>query len=331
MAGDTDAPAPLRAWRALIRRWDASGNPAAPTPGFVLDSGRSREPVLAELRRELPAEVRDDLRDYAIIDESGKIAKKLAVTTWSVDEDLGASVFGVLNGALRQLSITLVFSTTTRVSRSEEIVAEDLQEIAADHHSTLAFLRGALELDRQALAEGEERQRRVAAERLQAIPGSLDDHGMGEDFHRAQSLLCRRVGAYGDATERDLLGTLARFGALCRFLRDPGGSVPAAFAAAADAFVIACRLAAFDRTFVNRDLTPPPQFEGLQARFPDRADAQARGLETALGALERDLLRHAEWQDGNDAHLNAARYWRAAEYVSRSRALLQTCLSTPTG
>ena len=171
--------------------------------------------------------------------------------------------------------------------------------------SDLTFVREALErrdrLEREAIERGRaERQARVAA-----IPGALEDFDLGESFRRAQVLLLERVQSYGDDLGADLLRTLAHFG---RLHRTRGAD--RVFSAALDAYVIACRLAAFD------PVTPVLSTRlGVEAwSLPELAEELSR--------LERRLLDAAEGQEEADARLNAIDYRKAAAQVAWARSSL---------
>jgi hypothetical protein len=316
---------PLRAWRARLPRYDASGAALPKARGFVVDDGPSATQVAPELLRELPVIARASLRDYVLVERAGNVTKKLSPTIWSDQEDLGATVFARDGGALCQLSVTIVYSEPVRVTRTEEVVAEGLVQVPIDDRKTIAFLRRALKRYRESLAEQRSHEDRAAAERIAAIPGARDDYGVGEDFGRAQSLLCARVGAYGDSIARELLAALARFGALHRSHRGLPASddaMPDVFADALEAFVIACRMAAFDRSVQKRDLPPSHRGKAAGPKIPAAAEAEVRYVEAALKLLEHNLLQRAESQESSDANLNAMQYREAAGHVGRSRALL---------
>jgi hypothetical protein len=122
---------------------------------------------------------------------------------------------------------------------------------------------------------------RAALDRRDRLPEALGDDRLGDAFRRAQAALTNRVPSLG---------------------REP------AFAAALDAYVTACRLAAFDPA------PPPKPFSGSAIDVPE--------LREPLAALERELREKADQQEWSDARLNAIEYRKAADLVARARALL---------
>jgi hypothetical protein len=74
--------------------------------GFVVDQGPSATAVVSSLAAELPEGPWRALREYLLIDAQGEVGEAFAVTVWSVEEELGASVFAVIDGALRKLRVS---------------------------------------------------------------------------------------------------------------------------------------------------------------------------------------------------------------------------------
>lgn len=135
---------PIRAWRAWLPR---QGLPDGRNPRpkiFVIDCGRSSESVVSGLVNELPEGPWREQRAYVLIDTQGNIQQKFEVTVWSIEEELGCSVFAVVDGALRNLYVSVFYSDPLRVKRVEKIVVDGLQAVADDDDKTLSILSNAL-------------------------------------------------------------------------------------------------------------------------------------------------------------------------------------------
>ena len=120
---------PLRAWRcgdAFVVKCPAE----APVvlPGLLALSGRGWP---------------DPPCDYWLIDRHGELTRRFEVTTWSVDDELGACVFVVESGNLCELAIRCVTGEKTRTSLKESVQASGLEEVAAADHDALRFVRSA--------------------------------------------------------------------------------------------------------------------------------------------------------------------------------------------
>jgi hypothetical protein len=272
----------MRAWRT----------PA----GFLVDLGPTSQPVISSLAAELPDGPWRELHEYATVDSAGVVRERFRVSVWSLDDDLGVSAHAVIGGDLRNL--TVVVSCHGRVRRDEQSVVSGLQEL-----SDTTFVREAVARHERAENEAVDRSRRESDARVAAVRDALEDFGLGDPFRRAQGALLQRIRAYGDELAVDLLRTLADFGRLHRSLgREP------AFEAALDAYVTACRLAAFDPAPAARP------FSGSGIAVPAMGEA--------LSGLERRLLEAAEGQEIADAGNNAIQYRNAADHVARARTLL---------
>ncbi|MBI5208761.1 MAG: hypothetical protein HY927_02160 [Elusimicrobia bacterium] len=276
--------------------------------GYVVDRGPSAEGVPSELSDELPGGAPRELHDYLVLDASGAVRETCRVSVCSLDDELSLSAYAVVDGELRNLRVSLWTGQAPRITRKESVVESGLREPSP---ADLEFVGRALAGLRQKSDQEDARRRREADARLAAIPGAAEDHAAGADFQNAQELLRRRVEDYGGETDAKMLRTLVRFGRLQSSL----GAVPA-FAAARDAFVLACRRQGFDRSLPPKDPLPPP----VQRCAGDRADLRA--LEETLAGLEKDLLREAQQQEMGDANLNAAQIRMAAEHVARARRAL---------
>ena len=87
--------------------------------------------------------------------------------------------------------------------------------------------------------------------------------------------------------------------------------------AALDAFVAACRTAAFDHSF---NAWPGPRPQPLPVAAPDHAAVDA--LIDDLDSLQQQLDKHAEFQEWVDANNNAMAFRAAATYVQHARVTL---------
>jgi hypothetical protein len=284
--------------------------------------------VVAGLAEELYEGPRRDPRDYFLIDARGRIQQHFTVTTWSIEDELGASVFDVIDGALHKLSVSIIYSDPVRVKRSRSTVIDGLQVVADDERETLQLLSVAVSFHESMIAEGTRRLSLAADARVAAIPGAGDDYGIGEEFRLAQEVLSRRVKAYGTRIDRALLGALARLGDVRRSVSDSGGPGKAALAAidtALDSFARACRIAAFDLPPRKIDPTSPPApAPDPIPKLSEKDWKDLHELGETLRALERDLLEESEAQDLADARNNAIAYWSAAAQIARASGIIGT-------
>jgi hypothetical protein len=305
---------PMHAWRASL--------PQQGEEIFVVDCGPSAERVVSGLAPELDDEPWRDSHDYVLIDARGNIKDKFTVTTWSIEEELGASVFAVIGRALRNLSVSVFFADPVRVKRAEKTVVDGLQPVAADDHETLSFLTTALAHDQQVRAGQQEVRGRAGDARIAAIPGAVDDHAIGDDFRLAQELLAAQVKASNAEIDGAMLHALARFGSLYNSIRTVAGSddtALAALAAAVGAFVIACRLVASDQSLGKNDPDPVlEQHAGAFATLPTTIQVELHELTNVLDGLKRDLEKSAEWKEWSDARFAAIAMRAAAAHAARA-------------
>jgi hypothetical protein len=276
----------MRAWRSAT--------------GFLADLGPTSQAVTSSLALELPDGPWRDFHEFVSLAPDGAVRERYRVQVWSLDDDLGVSTHAVIDGELRNL--TVVVSYHGRVRRDEKKIESDLQEL-----TDLTVVREALALDDRTEKAARERREAEGKARVAAIPGAVEDFGLGESFRRAQVLLVDRVRRDGNALCADLLRALAMFGRLRReFGDDP------AFAAALEAYVAACRLATFDK------VTPPATIvmAGVDGRM-------LRELKPLLARLQQQLLDAAAGQEESDARLNAIEYRKASIQVGRALSLFR--------
>jgi hypothetical protein len=251
--------------------------------------------VVDPLPRSLPEGPFRELHDYVKLDAQGKLCGEFRVSTWSIDDELSVSACAVLAGELREHTVRTFYSDSRPDLHDEKAILTGLRDV--EDPKTLAFLEKALAAEQQQTDDHAARLLREGEARVAAIPGATEDPGFGADYLRAQEVLRDRVRSYGEPLYRDLLQTLGRF-----------ESGPAL-----DAYVAACRHAAFDPT-VDRGKERKTQ--------PAATKRNPADLHQALGALQRRLLDQADGQELADAMQNAAAYRRAADLVGKAADLL---------
>jgi hypothetical protein len=249
--------------------------------------------VVAPLSDALPAGPWRELHDYVQIDAQGKVTGEFHVSTWSIDDELSVQAYAVLARELRERTERTFFGSRDQES-SEKTVLAGLRDV--DDRKTLDFLEKALADEERRNDDHAALLRREGEARVAAIPGATDDPGYGADYLRAQEVLRDRVRSYDDPLYAELLRTLGRF-----------GSGPAL-----DAYVAACRQAAFDPT-VGRRAKPSA---------PRGKTSGRRDLQKTLNAIQGRLREQAEGQEQADAPQNAAAYRKAAELVGKAMELL---------
>lgn len=247
--------------------------------------------------------------DYWLIDDAGGLRRRFNVMVWSLEDELGATLFAVENHALVRLEVRELYGGKSTVERVVEI--DGLAEGPADDGAAVARARVAV-ADEGARHDA---ARRRGEARLAAIPGAREDAGAGDAFRAAQDALGIRVADYGEPLSELMLHALTRFGDL--YARAP------AVKPALDLFVDACRRAAFDRTIRQGDVAVPGVGDG---RMGPREREQAAELVATLRDLERALNIDADIQEQVDARGNAIAYWAAARCVADARSALARML-----
>jgi hypothetical protein len=257
-----------------------------------------RTPVVHPLSDALPAGPWRELHDYVKIDAQGKACGEFNVSSWSIDDELSVQAYAVIAGELRERTERTFYGSRDQESSEEKTGLTGLRDV--DDRKTLAFLEKALAAEQLRVDDHSARLRREGEARVAAIPGATEDPGFGADYLRAQEVLRDRVRSYDEALYVDLLRTLGLL-----------GNGPAL-----DAYIAACRHAAFDPT-VNRKKKRPKESATSQ-----RNTAAPRKLKETLATLQRQLLEQAEGQDQADAPQNAAAYRKAAELVGKAVELI---------
>ena len=250
--------------------------------------------------------------DYWLIDQAGGLRRRFEVMVWSLDDELGATLFAVENHALVRLEVREIYGGKSTVERVVEI--DGLAEEPADDGAAVARARVAV-ADEGARHDA---ARRSGEARLAAIPGAREDAGAGDAFRAAQHALGARVANYGEPLSESLLRALMRFG-------DLYASAPVV-KPALDLFINACRRAAFDRTFRQDDVAVPGVVGDARMGAAERE--QGAELVDALRDLERALDVDADIQEQIDARGNAIAFSAAARGVADARAVLMRMLES---
>jgi len=271
----------------VIRAWHLSS-------GFLVDRGPSRTSVVDSLVESLPEGAWRELHDYVRLDAQGKVCAGFKVAAWSIEDELSVEAHAVIAGELRSRTLR-TFSGSRETESNEKTLLTGLREV--DDRKTLDFLEKALATEKQRVDDHAARLRREGEARVAAIPGSTTDPGLGADYLRAQEVLRDRVRFYDDALYIELLRALGCFG---------GGP-------ALEAYVAACRHAAFDPTVHGKETASPK---------PAATRGNPQDLRKALDALQRQLLDRADRQEQADAPRNAAAFSKAADLVGKAAELL---------
>jgi hypothetical protein len=276
--------------------------------GFVAEGPVLPVALVSPLDEHLPA---GPCHAYTRIDLQGRVRDILRPGVWSIEDELGAEVYAVVGGALRHYRVSVFCGASFRVRREEKEVEGGLRYASGDPEA-LRVVNAAL----AALDDEGARRSREADARLADIPGALEDYGAGSDFRKAQEALAARYRAYGHSLDREVLATLARFGRLHRLL----GS-HAAFIVARDAYVVACRLLAFDRSLPPGTPSPTPS-AGPLGDLPAELREDVAELARSLDELGENVFEHAERQEDVDARLNALEMKKACREMVRARQAL---------
>lgn len=151
--------------------------------------------------------------DYWLIDDAGGLRKRFKVMVWSLDDELGATLFVVENHALVRLEVRELYGGKSTVARVVEI--DGLAEEPADDGAADARARTAV-ADEDARHDA---ARHRGEARFAAIPGAQEDAGAGDAFRAAQQALGRRVADCGEPLSESMLRALLRFGDLYAYPR----------------------------------------------------------------------------------------------------------------
>ncbi len=226
-------------------------------------------------------------RGFWLVDASGAIRCRYEATAWAIDDDAGSSTHVISGTQLRERTIRATGDPIDRV------VLEDLQpDTDPETQRFITTVLGDADVARE---EARLRNARAGEARIAAIAGARRDHGLGEDFARAQHALCEHVRAYDDELYAALLRTLL---ALAR---------TRASRAAIGEYLRACLLACFAHDV--------PQPSG-------GTPVAAATLADELLARARELDDRADGQEWADANANARQYRAAAAAARMAAGLL---------
>jgi len=276
--------------------WRAGG-----TGEYVVDLGPSQERVAG-----LDDEIGEEPHDFCLVSAEGEVTQTFRLSWWSVEEELGASVYAVADGALKKRVVQVWYGPSMETARKETVVVDVLEPVGEEDFAARRTVELAMQR-RSDLAEAQraERKRKGDAE-IAAIPGAEEVYGVSEAFDRAQSLLAGRVRDFSDRTATEVLRVLVGFGVVYRGM---GDADRASLAAVADALATAGRLVAFDR------FTEP-----VIARLEPVPTCPAREWLNAVASAEGALEKEAAYAEWIDARLNAMRYRRASVWLAQARS-----------
>ncbi len=247
----------------------------------------------------------DPLCDYWLIDDEGKVIEYFRIANWSIDDELGGTLFAIEDHRLIEIVVRDWFQGEKEFK--ERIAIAALAPATDDEARAQA--ERAIARDRVGAAE----RVRQGALRVAAIAGAQVDYRAGEAFRAAQRVLRDRVSRYGEKLSEELLRALICFGSL--HSKEPS------IAPALNVFAYACRRAAFDRTLPYGEAAP------TATALKNIEDKTAlTELNTLLSSLETALNAEAETQELADANQNAAAFFTAARETARARALIQAQL-----
>lgn len=254
--------------------------------GFLVDVGPGAQAVVSGIFQSEDEARWGHPHDYALVDGQGEILERFRAQCWSVDDELGATVFAVSGGSFHQLRITVARGDAERVER---VLIPGLEAVNESDDAAMALCRRWV--------------RKVEPERpARAVP----DEGFGPRYAQAGEVLRARVEAWGLPVDQALLEGLQRFGDLRRALAAP----PESFLQAFDSYVTGCLMGTF---------TIPPERPEANAA-PE--EEKAHGFAATLRSLVVQLLDAADGQDWCDARLNAIALRAAAGHVAQAQARL---------
>jgi hypothetical protein len=119
---------------------------------MIVDLGPTAELVVEALLSELPKGIWRERHDYVLLDSDGSLREKLIATVWSIEEELGISVFALIeddpgvkgfavaSDALCNLRVRTYHRGAYRVEREQETILDGLQEVLARELDGIAVL-----------------------------------------------------------------------------------------------------------------------------------------------------------------------------------------------
>ncbi|MBL0217875.1 MAG: hypothetical protein IPQ07_28850 [Myxococcales bacterium] len=231
---------------------------------------------------------------FVLIAPSGEIAASFTSRSDSYEDDLWEWTHQVVGDQLVARTTIQHGGDDERLYK-QEIAVDGLR--AVDDAATRQFADAALAAADAARDAQQQADERAGEARVAAIPGGLDDLGLGEELTRAQRALCQRIRGGEDARAAALLRTLVKLARV-----RPSA---AAIGAYARGCLCACYQNARELPATAEPATPNPEL--------------AREIE----AHAKELDEEAEGQMAVDANQNAAAMWSAAAALRVAARMLE--------
>jgi hypothetical protein len=297
---------PLRAWRHA-GGWVVWRGPAAQTIVSSIPRQRASGRPLVEP----PA-------DFWLLGPNGDVTRRFESIGWSIDDELGASLFTVEDGSLLEITVQDCFRG--ELSIREKVAVAGLTEVAADDTAEAQRVYAAIRREEAAMAERRRDAEQAGRDRLAAVPGALESFDAGDGFQRAHGALSAQISRYHAPTSEAMLRRLTAFGALHRGV---SGSWRDTLGWAMEPFVTACRIVAFD-LFVRK-----VEWSGdavVPSTVPPGQQGDVRALAESLRELRVEVLQAAEGADDSDARNTAIGLRQAADDIEEARARLERAI-----
>ena len=119
-----------------MRAWRTSG-------GTLVDEGPGEVSIVSPLSEEVPEGPWREHRRYVLFDGQGDVRSRYYDSVWSVEDELGASLHAIIDGTLRELTVTVITFGNWTTGRRETTVLEDLREIGAGDAESWRWIRAA--------------------------------------------------------------------------------------------------------------------------------------------------------------------------------------------
>lgn len=231
---------------------------------------------------------------FVLIAPSGEISASFTWQSYSDEDDQWEWTHQVVGDQLVARTTIQRGGEDVRLFK-EEIVVDGLR--AVDDAPTRQFADAALAAADAARDAQQQADERAGEARVAAIPGALDDLGLGEELTRAQRALCQRIRQGEDARAAALLRTLVKLAGV-----RPSAAVISAYA----------------RGCLRRCYQSAPE-------LPEAQEASTPNPELAreIEAHAKELDEEAEGQMAVDANQNAAAMWSAAAALRVAARMLE--------
>jgi hypothetical protein len=297
---------PLRAWRHA--------------GGWVVWRGPAAQPIVSSIprRRASGRPLAEPPADFWLLGANGDVTRRFESIAWSIDDELGASLFTVEDGSL--LEITVQDRFRGEVSIREKVAVAGLMRVAEDDIAEVSHVSAAIRREEAVMEKRRRDAEQAGLDRLAAVPGALESFDAGDGFEHAHGALSAQISRYHAPTSEAMLRRLTAFGALHR---GASGSWRDTLGWAMEPFVTACRIVAFD-LFVRRvewsgDAVEP-------SPVPPGQQGDVRALADSLRELRAEVKQAAEWADDSDARNTAIGLWQAADGIEEARARLERAI-----